>query len=54
MQTLLQVLIYLNLTRKRLQNMLSGDKNAHFFGFKRDPFVIVEDITFPVGEIYED
>ena len=42
------------LTRKRLQNMLSGDKNAHFFGFKRDPFVTVEDITFPVGEIYED
>ena len=38
------------LTRKRLQNMLSMDKNAHFFGFIRDPFTVVEDIAFPVGE----
>lgn len=38
------------LTRKRLQNMLSGDKHAHFFGFIREPFTVVEDITFPVGE----
>lgn len=38
------------LTKKRLQNMLSGDKDAHFFGFIREPFTVVEDIQFPVGE----
>ena len=38
------------LTKKRLENMLSGDKNAHFFGFIRDPFTVVEDIAYPVGE----
>ena len=37
------------LTRKRLANMLSGDRNAHFFGFRREPFEVVEDIAFPVG-----
>jgi 8-oxo-dGTP diphosphatase len=38
------------LTKKRLKNMLSMDKNAHFFGFVREPFTVVEDIAFPVGE----
>ena len=39
------------LTKKRLQNMLSGDENAHFFGFKRENgFEVVEDIAFHVGE----
>ena len=38
------------LTKKRLKNMLSGDTNAHFFGFIREPFTVVEDIAFPVGE----
>lgn len=38
------------LTRKRLENMLSGDKNAHFFCFVRQNFAVVEDIAFPVGE----
>lgn len=39
------------LTKKRLQNMLSGDGNAHFFGFKREQgFEVVEDIAFPVGK----
>ena len=38
------------LTRKRLENMLSMDKNAQFFGFIREPFTVVEDIAFPVGE----
>ena len=38
------------LTKKRLENKLSGDKNAHFFGFIRDPFTVVEDIAYPVGE----
>lgn len=42
------------LTKKRLQNMLSGDKNAHFFGFIREPFTVVEDIAFPVGETYAE
>ena len=38
------------LTKKRLKNMLSMDKNAHFFAFFREPFTVVEDIAFPVGE----
>ena len=39
------------LTKKRLVNMLSMDKNAHFFGFSRENgFEVVEDIAFPVGE----
>ena len=39
------------LTKKRLTNMLSMDKNAHFFGFSRENgFEVVEDIAFPVGE----
>ena len=42
------------LTKKRLGNMLSGDSNAHFFGFRREPFEVVEDIAFPVGESHED
>ena len=41
------------LTRKRLANMLSGDRNAHFFGFLREPFTVVEDISLPIGEYYE-
>ena len=39
------------LTKKRLGNMLSMDKKAHFFGFIREPFTVVEDIAFGVGEI---
>ena len=42
------------LTKKRLGNMLSSDQNAHFFGFRREPFEVVEDIAFPVGESHED
>ena len=38
------------LTKKRLQNMLSMDKEAHFFGVIREPFTVVEDIAVPVGE----
>lgn len=38
------------LTKKRLRNMLSFDEEAHFFGFRRDPFEVVEDIAFPVGK----
>lgn len=37
------------LTAKRLRNMLSGDKNAHLFCFKREPFTVVEDGEFPLG-----
>ena len=37
------------LTKKRLANMLSGDKNAHLFCFKRDPFTVVEDQEYPLG-----
>ncbi len=38
------------LTRKRLENMLSMDVEAHFFGFERENgFKVVEDIAFPVG-----
>ncbi len=38
------------LTQKRLQNMLSGDTCAHFFGFIREPFTVVEELRFPVGK----
>ena len=38
------------LTKKRLQNMLSGDREAHFFGFRREPFEAMEDFTLPIGE----
>ena len=37
------------LTKKRLQNMLSGDKEAHLFCFRRDPFEVVEDEVFKIG-----
>ena len=37
------------LTRKRLANMLSGDKDAHLFCFLRDPFTVVEDSEYPLG-----
>ena len=37
------------LTKKRLTNMLSGDKNAHLFCFRRDPFTVVEDREYPLG-----
>ncbi len=43
-------LITFPLTKKRLANMLSGDREAHFFGFRREPFTVVEDLAFPVGE----
>ena len=39
------------LTKKRLRNMLSGDKTAHLFCFTREPeFTVVEDGEFPVGK----
>ena len=42
-------LISFPLTKKRLANMLSGDREAHFFCFRRNPFTVVEDIAFGVG-----
>ena len=42
------------LTRKRLGNMLSGDRDAHLFCFRREPFTVVEDAAFPVGEDHEE
>ena len=38
------------LTKKRLKNMLSGSKEAVFFGFKREPFTVVEEFRLEVGE----
>ena len=38
------------LTKKRLENMLAMDGKAHFFGFTRDPFGVVENFDLPVGE----
>ena len=38
------------LTKKRLANMLSGNRDATLFCFKRDPFVVVEDQDFPLGK----
>ena len=42
------------LTRKRLTNMLSGDRDAHLFCFRREPFTVAEDAAFPVGEDHEE
>jgi 8-oxo-dGTP diphosphatase len=39
------------LTKKQLIQMLSGDKNAKFFGFRREKgFEVPEDLAFPVGK----
>lgn len=38
------------LTKKRLANMLSGRGEAALFCFKREPFTIVEDSYFAIGE----
>lgn len=38
------------LTKKRLANMLSGDKTVHLFGFQREQgFEVLEELEFPVG-----
>lgn len=42
-------LITFPLTKKRLINMLSGKKEATLFCFKRDPFQVMEDADFTVG-----
>ena len=42
------------LTRKRLANMLSGDRDAHLFCFRREPFTVAEDAAFPVGDDHEE
>ena len=39
------------LTKKRLANMLSGDRAVHLFGFRReDGFNVVEELEFSVGK----
>ena len=39
------------LTKKRLVNMLSGDKTVHLFGFRRENgFEVVEELEYPVGK----
>ena len=39
------------LTKKRLINMMSGDKTVHLFGFRRQgKFEIVEELEYPVGK----
>jgi len=43
-------LITFPLTKKRLQNMLSGNRNTTLFCFKREPFTVVEDSDFTVGK----
>lgn len=42
-------LITFPLTRKRIANMLSGAKEAVFFGFQREPFTVVEEFRCEVG-----
>lgn len=37
------------LTKKRLVNMLSGSKQVCLFGFKREPFTVVEELRLDVG-----
>lgn len=44
-------LITFPLTKKRLQNMLSGSKDAALFCFRRENgFSVTEDAAFPVGK----
>jgi 8-oxo-dGTP diphosphatase len=39
------------LTKKRLANMLSGDRNVHLFGFRRENgFEVAEELEYPVGK----
>ena len=42
-------LITFPLTKKRLQNMLSGRGEAALFCFRREPFTVVEDVHLPAG-----
>ena len=37
------------LTKKRLANMLFGSNQACLFGFKREPFTVVEELRLEVG-----
>lgn len=37
------------LTKKRIRNMLSQDKNVHIFSFKKEPFYISDDEAFSIG-----
>lgn len=39
------------LTKKRLSNMLSGNRDAILFCFQRDPFKVVEDQSYPLGDL---
>ena len=43
-------LITFPLTKKRLQNMLSGDRQMHLFGFQREPFTVYDDEAFSIGK----
>ena len=39
------------LTKKRLANMRSGDRNVHLFGFRREHgFEVVEELEYSVGK----
>lgn len=39
------------LTKKRLANMLSGDRTVHLFGFRRENgFEVVEELEYSVGK----
>ena len=39
------------LTKKRLANMVSGDRTVHLFGFRRENgFEITEELEYPVGK----
>ena len=39
------------LTKKRLANMLSGDKTVHLFGFRREKgFEVAEELEYSVGK----
>lgn len=38
------------LTKKRLETMLSGSREVCLFGFRREPFVVEEELRLPVGD----
>ena len=39
------------LTHKRLEIMLSEDNTVHCFGFKKEPFEIIDEQDFIVGTV---
>lgn len=37
------------LTKKRLRKMLEAEKQMYCFGFRREPFTVLDDLQYPIG-----